>query len=213
MAHGYDPKKILGWVARSDKNSPPAPAARQSPSVVPAVTAPAGSVAAVQADEADKAPIAEAVIPQRLEPSLPQQPRTTKAAVIEPRQQPSTSGQQPSTTEQPPRQQRTPEQPVERPSIAIIEGGPAVQIRDSVGRAEPQVGDSGPPLARRRRPSAQAPSSRASSSPALVLAAGPRGHFDEPHTRAAEAHHEPPPDPLVTEFTHGGRTTRSEGSF
>ena len=203
----------------------PAPAAGQSQSGGPVPpAAPAASVATVTpvasvttVEKPVGVPIGEAVTPVRLEPSLPVQLQPSRAtvnvlgpAVNEQRQavdEPSPAVNEPSQRPQ------VTEQPGERPDIVTTEGGPAVQLRDSVGRAGPQVGDSGPPLVRRRRPSAQAPSSRALSSPALVLAAGPSGHFDAPHTRAAEARHEPLPNPLVTEFTRGGRTMRSEGSF
>ena len=102
------------WVARFSSGKP-APAVGQSPSIVPTASAPAGSVTPVQADGADKPPIEEAVIPQRLEPSLPEQPTTTKTTVVEPGQQHSTTEQQPSTTEQ----------PSHRPNISVGRRPPA----------------------------------------------------------------------------------------
>jgi hypothetical protein len=84
----------------------------------------AGTVAVVQADGADKAPIVKDAIPVRLEPSLPEQPATTKTTVIDTVQQPSTTKQQPSTTEQ----------PSQRLNIVYIEGRPAVQWMDASGK-------------------------------------------------------------------------------
>ena len=130
---GYDPKKIPAWVSRSDK-SPPAQVGEQSQS---GALASAGSPAVAEKAEAVKeAPMAEAVDLVRLLPSQPQQPSTAKPTVV-----------------QPPQQQSTTELTGERPNIVSIEGEPALQMTDSMGklnlRWETQEGSTMPPPQRR----------------------------------------------------------------
>jgi hypothetical protein len=56
VVKGYDPKKIPGWVAWSDKNSPPPPPAVQSQSAAP-VTSVTATASPAKAERSDTVPI------------------------------------------------------------------------------------------------------------------------------------------------------------
>ena len=123
VAVGCDPKKIPARVARAPSGQP-APVAGQSQSAAPVAPA-EQSVAPVETVEAVYTPpIGEAANPQRLlpdqptlQPSQPEQPQPAKSAV-----------------DQPPRPRQTSGQPAERPETVSIEGEPAVQMTDSMGK-------------------------------------------------------------------------------